>query len=155
VSKGKAGFRRFLAPRTFSQQRKLDAYREQARARRSATPAAATPPPPPPPRKARALSPKGALEGEAGRCAPPPLPEAKESCSVETPPSRPPQPAAPSAEPVLSAASADGPAARTQDEWAFEAFVAFETLCGNADRIAERIEEARAYEPDDTPPEYV
>ena len=33
--------------------------------------------------------------------------------------------------------------------------MAFETLCGNAERIAERIQEARSYEPEDPPPEYV
>ena len=46
-------------------------------------------------------------------------------------------------------------AAKTKADFEREQLVAFETLCGNADRIAERIEEARAYEPDDTRPEYV
>ena len=47
------------------------------------------------------------------------------------------------------------PAAKTSEEWDFEHFVAFEKACGNADRIAERIEEARSYEPEQAPPEYV
>ena len=33
--------------------------------------------------------------------------------------------------------------------------MAFEKLCGNADRIVERLEEARAYEPEEAQPEYV
>jgi hypothetical protein len=50
-------------------------------------------------------------------------------------------------EPVPSERSAEGPAPKTSDEWAYEQFCAFEALCGNADRIAERLEEARSYEP--------
>ena len=47
------------------------------------------------------------------------------------------------------------PAPKTSDEWAYEHFLAFEKLCGNGDRIAERIEEARAYEPENPLPDDV
>jgi hypothetical protein len=83
------------------------------------------------------------------------LPETKESCSVETPVAAPQQPFASSARPVPSVAPAGGPAPKTSAEWAYEQFLAFETLCGNADRIAERIEEARTYEPEEASPEYL
>jgi len=63
--------------------------------------------------------------------------------------------APPKPEPVPSVAPAEGPAPKTPDEWAYEHFLAFEKLCGNADRIAERLEEARAYEPEEAPPEYL
>jgi hypothetical protein len=87
--------------------------------------------------------------------------EAKESCSAETPVAAAPHPPTerlptppPIPEPVPSEPP-QGPAAKTADEWAYEHFVAFEKLCGNGDRIAERLEEARAYEPEDPPPEYL
>jgi hypothetical protein len=79
----------------------------------------------------------------------------KESCSVETQPSTPPQTPVPFSQPVRSFASARVAEGKTQDDWAYEAFVAFETLCGNAGRIAERIEEARSYEPEDPLPEHL
>jgi hypothetical protein len=63
--------------------------------------------------------------------------------------------APPFSQPVPSAEPAEGPAPKTPDEWAYEHFVAFEKLCGNADRIVERLEEARAYEPEEAQPEYV
>jgi hypothetical protein len=62
---------------------------------------------------------------------------------------------APLPEPVPSEPPAPVPEPKTSDEWAYEQFVAFEKLCGNGDRITERIEEARTYEPEEAPPEYV
>lgn len=92
----------------------------------------------------------------------PPTNGTSQSRSAETHAAAPPQPRTEIAsthpanpEPVPSAAPAEGPAPKTQDEWAYEHFLAFETLCGNADRIAERIEEARTYEPEQAPPVYV
>lgn len=94
---------------------------------------------------------------------PTPTKGTSQSRSVETPVAAAPQPQAenvstppaPFVRAVPSEHPAPVPAPKTSDEWAYEHFLAFETLCGNGDRIAERVEEARAYEPEEAPPEYV
>jgi hypothetical protein len=93
----------------------------------------------------------------------PPAPDARSPVFLETPAAarlQPraeivPTPPAPFVQPVPSDPPAPVPAPKTSDEWGYEHFLAFETLCGNTDRIAERLEEARAYEPEEAPPEYV
>jgi hypothetical protein len=99
---------------------------------------------------------------ERAAATPTPTKGTSQSRSTETPVAAPPQtrpktvsaPPAPFSQPVPSPGPAEGPAAKTSDEWAYEHFLAFEKLCGNADRIAERLEEARSYEPEDTLPDY-
>jgi hypothetical protein len=84
-----------------------------------------------------------------------PQPDRRSPVFLETPAAATPQIAAENSESVPSVAPAEGPAAKTEDEWAYEHFLAFEKLCGNANRIAERLEEARSYEPEDPLPDYV
>jgi hypothetical protein len=60
--------------------------------------------------------------------------------------------APPNHQPVPSEPPPRYPPPKTADEWAYEHFLAFEKLCGNGDRIAERLEEARSYEPEDPCP---
>lgn len=90
-------------------------------------------------------------------------PDARSPVFLETPVVAPPQPRAetgptspaPFSRPVPSEPSAQVPAPKTAEDFAIEQFKAFEVLAGNASRLAERIEEARSYEPEDPLPEYL